>query len=76
MNNSRRKRINESILALTGAMERMQKALEEEKAALAKIPDTEENEAKRDAMDDIISGLDDAVASLNDAIDTLENADF
>ena len=76
MNNSRRKRINQSVLILTGAHERMQKALDEEKAALAKIPDTEENEEKRDAMDEIISSLEDALSSLDDAIDTLENADF
>ena len=76
MNNSRRKRINQSVLILTGAQERMQKALDEEKAALAKIPDTEENEEKRDAMDEIISSLEDALSSLDDALDTLDNADF
>lgn len=76
MNNSRRKRINQSILILTGAQERMQKALDEEKAALAKIPDTEENEEKRDAMDEIITSLEDALSSMEDALDTLDNADF
>lgn len=76
MNNSRRKRINQSIMTLTGAKERMQKALDEEKAAFAKIPDTEENEEKRDAMDEIISNLEDALSSLDDAIQTLDNADF
>lgn len=76
MNNSRRKRINQSVLILTGAQERMQKALDEEKAALAKIPDTEENEEKREAMDEIISNLEDALSSLDDALDTLDNADF
>lgn len=76
MNNSRRKRINQSVLILTGAQERMQKALDEEKAALAKIPDTEENEEKREAMDEIISNLEDALSSLDDALETLDNADF
>ena len=76
MNNSRRKRINQSVLILTGAQERMQKALDEEKAALAKIPDTEENEEKRDAMDEIITSLEDALSSMEDALDTLDNADF
>ena len=54
----------------------MKKALEEEKIALARVPDTEDNETKMEAIDDIITGLDDALSSLNDAIDTLENADF
>lgn len=54
----------------------MQKALDEEKAALAKIPDTEENEEKRDAMDEIITSLEDALSSMEDALDTLDNADF
>lgn len=54
----------------------MKKALEEEKTALARIPDTEENETKREAIDEIISGLDDALTSLDDAIGTLESADF
>ena len=76
MNNSRRKRINQSLLTLKGAQERMKKALEEEKIALARVPDTEDNETKMEAIDDIITGLDDALSSLNDAIDTLENADF
>ena len=76
MNNSRRKRINQSILALTGAQQKMQKALDEEKAALARIPDDDDHEVMRDAMDEIISGLDDALSSLHDAIDTLNAADF
>ena len=63
-------------MTLTGAKERMQKALDEEKAAFAKIPDTEENEERRDAMDEIISNLEDALSSLDDAIQTLDNADF
>ena len=54
----------------------LQKALDEEKAALDKVPDTEENEDKREVMDEIISNLDDALTSLGDALDTLNNADF
>lgn len=76
MNNSRRKRINQSILALTGAQQRMQKALDEEKAALARIPDDDDHEEMRDAINEIISGLDDAISSLGDALDTLNGADF
>ena len=76
MNNSRRKRINQSILALTGAQERMQKALDEENAALARIPDDDDNEEMRDGMEEIISGLEDALSSLEEALDTLNGADF
>ena len=76
MNNSRRKRINQSILALTGAQERMQKALDEEKAALARIPDDDDNEEMREGMEEIISGLEDALSSLEEALDTLNGADF
>ena len=76
MNNSRRKRINQSILALTGAQERMQKALDEEKAALARIPDDDDNEEMRDGMEEIITGLEDALSSLEEALDTLNGADF
>lgn len=76
MNNSRRKIINQSILSLTGAQERMQKALDEEKAALARVPDDDEYEEMRDAMDEIITGLEDALSSLGEALDTLNGADF
>ena len=76
MNNSRRKRINQSILSLTSAQERMQKALKEEKATLDRIPDDDEHEEMRDAIDEIISNLEDAISSLSDALDTLEGADF
>ena len=54
----------------------MRKALEEEKAALARIPDDDDHEEMRDAIDDIISNLDDSLSSLNDALDTLNGADF
>ena len=57
MNNSRRKRINQSIIALTGAKDKMQKALDEEKTALARIPDDDDSEEMRDGMEEIISGL-------------------
>ncbi len=76
MNNSRRKRISQSILALTGAKDKMQKALDEEKDALAKIPDDDDNEEMRDGMDEIISNLEESLSSLEDALDTLNNADF
>ncbi len=76
MNNSRRKRINQSILALTDAKDKMQKALEEEKSAIARTPDDDEHEEMREAMDEIISNLEESISSLEDAIDTLNNADF
>lgn len=76
MNNSRRKKINQSILSLTGAQERMQKALDEEKAALDRVPDDDEHEEMRDAMDEVITGLEDALSSLGEALDTLNGADF
>ena len=61
---------------MTDAQERMQKALDEEKAALARVPDDNEHEEMRDAMDEIITGLEDALSSLSDALDTLKAADF
>lgn len=76
MNKARRNKISDSILALKGAQERLCKAMEEEKIALARIPDTDENEERREAMDEIITGLEDTLSSLGDAIDTLEGADF
>ena len=76
MNNSRRKRINQSILALTGAKDKIQKALDEEKAALAGIPDDDDSEEMRDGMEEIITGLEDALSSLEEALDTLNGADF
>ena len=76
MNNSRRKKINQCILSLTSARDRMQKAMAEEATALAKIPDDDDHEEMREAMDEIITGLDDAIASLTEALDTLNSADF
>ena len=51
-------------------------ALEEEKLALSKVPDDDDNEEKRDAMDEIISSLEDALSSLEEALEILEGADF
>lgn len=76
MNNSRRKRINQSIATLTDAQNKMQKALDEEKAALALIPDDDEHEEMCDAIDEIISNLEDAISNLGDALDTLNGAAF
>lgn len=61
---------------LKGAQVRMQKALTEEKAALSRIPDDDDHEEMRDAIDEIISNLEDAISSLDDAIGTLDGADF
>ena len=76
MNKSRRKRINDSLDKLLSSRGQLQIALEEEKIALSNVPDDDDNEEKRDAMDDIITGLEDAISSLNEAIDVLSGADF
>lgn len=76
MNKSRRKRINESLNRLTYSQDAIKIALEEEKQALSKVPDDDDNEDRRDAMEEIISNLEDVLSSLDDAISTLENADF
>lgn len=76
MNNSRRKRIKQSIIALTSAKDKMQKALDEEKSALARTPNDDDHDEMREAMDEIISNLEESLSSLKDAIDTLNNADF
>ena len=76
MNKSRRKRIAESLSSLQSSRELINTALEEEKLALSKVPDDDDNEEKRDAMDEIISGLEDALSSLDEAIEALEGTDF
>lgn len=76
MNNSRRKRIKQSIIALTSAKDKMQKALDEEKSALARTPNDDDHDEMREAMDEIISNLEESLSSLKDAINTLNNADF
>ena len=76
MNNSRRKRIKQSIIALTSSKDKMQKALDEEKSALARTPNDDDHDEMREAMDEIISNLEESLSSLKDAIDTLNNADF
>lgn len=76
MNKSRRKRITDSLSSLQTSRELLNTALEEEKLALSKVPDDDDNEEKRDAMDEIISGLEDAISSLDEAIEALEGTDF
>lgn len=76
MNKSRRKRIADSLSSLQTSRELLNTALEEEKLALSKVPDDDDNEEKRDAMDEIISGLEDALSSLDEAIEALEGTDF
>ena len=76
MNKSRRKRIADSLSILQSSREQIKNAIEEEKLALSKVPDDDDNEEKRDAMDEIISGLEDALSSLDEAIEALEGADF
>ena len=76
MNNSRRKRINESILALKDAKTKLEQVLSEEQEALDRTPDDDEHYDMRNGMDDIISGLEDALSSLEESISTLDDADF
>ena len=76
MNNSRRKRINESISLLEGAQVNLTSVLKEEQNALSSLPDDEEYDDMRNGMDDIISGLEDTLSSLTDTLDTLYGQDF
>ena len=76
MNNSRRKRINESLLALKESQAKLDGLLNDERNAQECLPHDDEYVDIRDSMDDIISGLEDTLTSLEEAIDTLDNADF
>lgn len=76
MNNSRRKRISESIKSLQDAKTKLEKALMEEKHALEKVPDDEKYDEMRMEMDNIISGLEDTISSLEDALNSLECIDL
>ena len=76
MNNSRRKRISESIRLLEDAQEKLNKVLYDEKDALSKLPDDEEYDDMRDGMGDLIVELDDTISSLENALGTLNDADF
>jgi len=76
MNNSRRKRINESISLLEDAQQKMKVVLDEEQDALSSLHDDEEFDDMRDGMDNLISELDDTITSLEEALDTLNGADF
>lgn len=79
MNNSRRKRINNSVKALEDAKTKLEQVLSEEQKALAKVPDNDEENDYNDmryGMEEIISGLEDTLSSLEDALSTLNNYDF
>lgn len=76
MNNSRRKRINESILALKDAQTKLEQVLSKEQEAFDRTPDDDKHYDMRNGMDDIISGLEDALSSLEESISTLDDADF
>ena len=76
MNNSRRKRINESISLLEDDQQKLKVVLDEEQDALSSLPDDEEYDDMRDGMDNLISELDDTITSLEEALDTLNGADF
>lgn len=76
MNNSRRKRINESICLLEDAQQKLREVLKEEQQALSSLPDNDEYDDMRDGMDNLISEMDDTITSLDDALDTLNSSDF
>lgn len=76
MNNSRRKRIDESLLALKETQAKLELVLSEEQKALEETPDDDEHYDMRNGMEDVISGLEDSLSRLEDAIDTLDNSDF
>ena len=76
MNKSRRKTIANSMSQLQTVLPILKKALEAEKEAYNQIPDDEENEDRKDAVDELIDNLDSAISSLEDAINTLEGTDF
>lgn len=76
MNKARRKTIANSLEKLQASLPILKNAMAAEKEAYAKIPDSEDNEDRISAMDDLIDNLDSAISSLEDAINTLESADF
>lgn len=76
MNNSRRKRINESISKLEDAQEKLKIVLNEEQKALSSLPDDEDFDDMRNGMDDVISSLEDTLSSLEEALDTINGGDF
>jgi len=76
MNNSRRKRIYDSLADLNMSKDKLELALYEERQALDRLSDDEEYDNMRDGMEEIISGLEDTLTNLEDAINTLEGAYF
>ena len=73
MNNSRRKRIADSIKKLEDAQVKLKIVLDEEQKALSSLPNDEDFDDMRNGMDDVISGLEDTLSSLDD---TLNGGDF
>lgn len=76
MNGYKRKRIRESALVLTGALERIRKVYEEEQAALDRIPYSEEYESERDNQEEIVDKLEETISGLEEAIEALSDAGF
>lgn len=76
MNKARRKTIANILGQLETVLPILKKALEAEKEAYKQIPDDEENEERKDAVDELIDNLDSAISSLEDAINTLSDTDF
>lgn len=76
MNNARRKTIARSLATLQQAHAKLESALEEEKLALKGIPDDDDHEEQRDAIDELIGNLEEGISTLGDAIESLDSADF
>lgn len=76
MNNARRKTIARSLATLQQAHAKLESALEEEKLALKSIPDDDDHEEQRDAIDELIGNLEEGISTLGDAIESLDSADF
>lgn len=76
MNNARRKTIARSLATLQQAHAKLESALEEEKLALKGIPDDDDHEEQRDAIDELIGNLEEGISTLGDAIVSLDSADF
>ena len=74
MNNSRRKRINKSILALEEVKNNLEEVLLEEQNALNGFPDNGEHNEMREGIKNMISGLEDTLSSLEDALNTINDS--
>lgn len=54
----------------------LKETLEAEKTSLSSIPDDEDNDERREAVEEVIDNLENAISSLEEAINSLESGDF